>query len=178
MKHHIVATARIVQRIHSITFPPHMLILQKGYYDYDDIFEAAASIFQPDNSSLYVQFYGQLDRTTAADPHRLTSHHLSLHWLRSRHRRFSWPICGTRVAASAPHRQETIFCRQAQWQNPFFKQKRTVPSYCPEIFTLSLELADDILCISKKVLRLWFSAFSGPCCQLKSNLTRYLSFVR
>ena len=33
---------------------------------------------------------------------------------------------------------------------PVFHAKRTVPSYCPEIFTLSLELADDILCISKK----------------------------
>jgi len=68
MKHHIATTAQTVQHIHSITFPPHMLILQKGYYDYDDIFEAAASIFQSDNSSLYVQFYGQLDGTTAADP--------------------------------------------------------------------------------------------------------------
>ena len=80
MKHHIATTAQTVQHIHSITFPPHMLILQKGYYDYDDIFEAAASIFQSDNSSLYIQFYGQLDGTTAADPHRLTSYHLSLHW--------------------------------------------------------------------------------------------------
>lgn len=33
---------------------------------------------------------------------------------------------------------------------PVFHAKRTVHSYCPEIFTLSLELADDILCISKK----------------------------
>ena len=54
MKHHIATTVQIVQHIHSITFPPHMLILQKGYYDYDNIFEAAASIFQSDNSSLYL----------------------------------------------------------------------------------------------------------------------------
>ena len=33
MKHHIATTVQIVQHIHSITFPPHMLILQKGYYD-------------------------------------------------------------------------------------------------------------------------------------------------
>ena len=133
MKHHIATTVQIVQHIHSITFPPHMLILQKGYYDYDNIFEAAASIFQSDNSSLYVQFYGQLDRTTAADPHRLTSHHLSLHWFRSRHRRFSWPICwhpfptDRRQSFADKRNSKTRFsCKKGQYTRTVPKSSRSL----------------------------------------------------
>ena len=51
---------------------------------------------------------------------------------------------------------------------------RTVPKSSRSLWNLLTTYS----AFPKKVLCLWFSAFPGPCCQLKSNLTRHLSFVR